>query len=57
MREFLAGYDSVHGVASSAHADSDFNDDEFVVYDARQQAMRYLVEFTAGMGRCVLRCL
>jgi len=35
------GFDSVHGVSSEASsAHSDFEDDEFVVYDTRQQRVR-----------------
>ncbi|XP_071788483.1 protein mono-ADP-ribosyltransferase PARP4-like [Asterias amurensis] len=42
------GHHSTHGVSSrSAHPiESEFEDDEFVVYETIQQCMRYLVEFT-----------
>ena len=36
------GYHSCHGVPG---AQSEFHDHEFVIYDARQQRMEYLVEF------------
>ncbi|XP_062507413.1 protein mono-ADP-ribosyltransferase PARP4-like isoform X2 [Corticium candelabrum] len=43
------GFDSVYGMAISESSSdlefSDFKDDEFVVYDVRQQRLRYLVEF------------
>jgi poly [ADP-ribose] polymerase len=41
------GYDSCHGVRAAAGTRSAFYDDEFVVYDGRQQRLEYLVEFTA----------
>uniref|UniRef100_A0A674JET5 Poly [ADP-ribose] polymerase n=1 Tax=Terrapene triunguis TaxID=2587831 RepID=A0A674JET5_9SAUR len=40
-----AGYDSVHGVRKRANIDSDFEDDEFVVYKTCQVKMRYIVKF------------
>ncbi|XP_052241111.1 uncharacterized protein LOC127851394 isoform X2 [Dreissena polymorpha] len=40
------GYDSVHGVKSTADTPSVFKADEYVVYNPSQQRMRYLVEFT-----------
>jgi poly [ADP-ribose] polymerase len=39
------GYDSCHGVRAKAFRPSQFADDEYVVYDIRQQRMEYLVEF------------
>ncbi|ESO93254.1 hypothetical protein LOTGIDRAFT_119348, partial [Lottia gigantea] len=36
------GYNSVHGVSS---VDSDFKDDEYVIYNTNQQRIQYLVEF------------
>ncbi|RYE90551.1 MAG: WGR domain-containing protein [Myxococcales bacterium] len=42
-----AGFDSCHGVRARAGVVSQFADDEFVVYDPRQQRLDYLVEFTA----------
>lgn len=41
------GFDSCHGVRHKLLAPSQFADDEYVVYDQRQQRMEYLVEFTA----------
>ncbi|XP_078337991.1 uncharacterized protein LOC111100311 isoform X3 [Crassostrea virginica] len=43
-----SGYDSVHGVASGEGVESDFKDDEYVVYSTDQQMLSYLVEFTVG---------
>ncbi|XP_061177422.1 LOW QUALITY PROTEIN: protein mono-ADP-ribosyltransferase PARP4-like [Saccostrea echinata] len=43
-----SGYDSVHGVAASEGVESDFKDDEYVVYNTNQQMLSYLVEFTVG---------
>jgi poly [ADP-ribose] polymerase 2/3/4 len=40
-----AGYDSCHGVPASKVKGSQFQDDEFVIYDPRQQRQDYLVEF------------
>ena len=40
------GYDACHGVRHTPKTPSQFADDEFVVYDARQQRLEYLVEFT-----------
>ncbi|KAK3097154.1 hypothetical protein FSP39_006899 [Pinctada imbricata] len=40
------GYHSVHGVARTPDQDSDFKDDEYVIYKTDQQRMCYLVEFT-----------
>ncbi len=42
-----AGYDSCHGVRHVPGAPSEFADDEYVVYDNRQQRLEYLVEFAA----------
>lgn len=41
------GYHSCHGVRARPGAPSEFADDEYVVYDPRQQRLEYLVEFTA----------
>jgi hypothetical protein len=38
------GYDSVHGVRS-ADGSTDFTEDEFVVYDATAQRLRYVLEY------------
>ncbi|XP_061177489.1 protein mono-ADP-ribosyltransferase PARP4-like [Saccostrea echinata] len=43
-----SGYDSVHGVAASEGVESDFKDDEYVVYNTNQLMLSYLVEFTVG---------
>ena len=41
------GYDSCHGVRSTAKNKSEFADDEFVVYRGEQQKLEYLIEFTS----------
>jgi poly [ADP-ribose] polymerase len=41
------GFDSCHGVRARSGVTSQFADDEFVVYDTRQQRLDFLVEFTA----------
>lgn len=41
------GYDSCHGVRRTKLKSSQFDDDEYVIYDTNQQHMQYLVEFTA----------
>jgi poly [ADP-ribose] polymerase len=45
-----AGYDSCHGVRCNydddVEVESEFDDDEYVIYDNRQQRLEYLVEFT-----------
>ncbi|NXC42205.1 PARP4 polymerase, partial [Penelope pileata] len=38
-------YDSVHGVRKTADVSSDFEDDEFVVYNTAQVKIRYVVKF------------
>lgn len=43
LKEPPPGYDSCHGVRGS---NSDFSDDEFVIYEHNQQKLEYLVEFT-----------
>ncbi|VDH98080.1 poly [ADP-ribose] polymerase [Mytilus galloprovincialis] len=40
------GYDSCHGVASSEDQPSEFQDDEYVIYNTNQQIVEYLVEFS-----------
>ena len=40
------GYDSVHGVRNSNLVNSEFEDDEFAIYDTAQQRLKYLVEFS-----------
>jgi poly [ADP-ribose] polymerase len=42
-----AGFDSCHGVRHTLLRPSQFADDEYVVYETRQQKLEYLVEFTA----------
>ncbi|XP_074159822.1 protein mono-ADP-ribosyltransferase PARP4 isoform X2 [Sminthopsis crassicaudata] len=39
------GYDSVHGIRRTEQIISDFEDDEFVVYNTSQVKMKYLVKF------------
>ena len=41
------GYHSCHGVRSQKGQFSEFDDDEYVIYDAAQQRLDYLCEFTA----------
>lgn len=43
-----AGYDSCLGLARGSAQASEFDDNEQVVYDSQQAALRYLVEFTGG---------
>ena len=40
------GYHSCHGVRAAGGVRSDFYDDEYVIYNPKQQRMEYLVEFT-----------
>jgi poly [ADP-ribose] polymerase len=42
-----AAYHSCHGVRARAGVVSQFADDEYVIYDPRQQRLEYLVEFAA----------
>ncbi len=46
LNEPPSGYDSCHGVRRTKLKSSQFDDDEFVIYDTNQQQMKYLVEFT-----------
>ncbi|CAN0290308.1 unnamed protein product [Lampetra planeri] len=39
------GHDSLHGARATPGTASEFEDDEFVIYDARQQKLRYIVQF------------
>ncbi len=41
------GFDSCHGLRNKLLRSSEFADDEYVIYDTRQQRQEYLVEFTA----------
>jgi poly [ADP-ribose] polymerase len=41
-----SGYDSCHGVRNTMLRKSEFEDDEFVVYQPEQQRLEYLVEYT-----------
>ena len=50
LRKPPAGYDSCHGVRCTDKVDSEFDDDEFVIYSADQQRIEYLVEFTTSAG-------
>jgi poly [ADP-ribose] polymerase len=47
LTEPPTGYQSCHGVRAKALRPSQFADDEYVVYDVRQQRLEYLVEFAA----------
>ncbi len=40
------GFDSCHGLRRTDDVDSQFDDDEFVIYTTQQQRQEYLVEFT-----------
>jgi poly [ADP-ribose] polymerase len=42
-----AGFDSTHGVRANKLTKSEFQDDEYVIYDNKQQRLEYLVEFKA----------
>uniref|UniRef100_A0AAJ7U2P4 Poly [ADP-ribose] polymerase n=1 Tax=Petromyzon marinus TaxID=7757 RepID=A0AAJ7U2P4_PETMA len=39
------GHDSLHGARATPGTASEFEDDEFVIYDPRQQKLRYIVQF------------
>jgi poly [ADP-ribose] polymerase len=41
-----AGYDSCHGLRCTEDVDSEFDDDEYVIYNAAQQRVEHLVEIT-----------
>ncbi len=41
------GYHSTHGVRRSPTVKSAFDDNEYVIYDQRQQRLEYLIELTA----------
>lgn len=41
------GFDSCHGVRSTSKTPSEFQDDEYVIYDAKQHRQEFLVEFAA----------
>lgn len=41
-----AGFHSCHGVRNKPGTQSQFADDEYVIYDPKQQRLEYLVEFT-----------
>ncbi|XP_065649889.1 protein mono-ADP-ribosyltransferase PARP4 isoform X11 [Hydra vulgaris] len=45
LNEAPAGYDSTHGVKSTSNEPSDFDDDEFCVYDVSRQRITHIVEF------------
>ncbi|XP_023233095.1 poly [ADP-ribose] polymerase 4-like isoform X2 [Centruroides sculpturatus] len=40
------GFESVHGIKTSDYEITDFQDDEFVIYDPCQQQLKYLIEFS-----------
>ena len=46
LSEPPSGYNSCHGVRALPSRPSQFADDEYVVYDVRQQRLEYLVELT-----------
>ncbi|KAM8918887.1 protein mono-ADP-ribosyltransferase PARP4 [Lycaon pictus] len=45
LTEAPPGYDSVHGVQTTATVTTDFEDDEFVVYKTNQIKMKYIIKF------------
>ena len=45
MEDAPPGFNSVHGVRAEPGVASDFDDDEYVVYNRDQQRLDYLVEF------------
>jgi poly [ADP-ribose] polymerase len=47
LAEPPAGYNSCHGIRRQQGVASEFDDDEYVIYDTAQQKMEYLVEFRA----------
>ncbi|MCC6875865.1 MAG: WGR domain-containing protein [Sandaracinaceae bacterium] len=47
IQEPPAGFHSCHGVRRKAGVNSQFDDDEYVVYRTQQQKLEYLVEFTS----------
>jgi poly [ADP-ribose] polymerase len=47
ITEAPKGYESCHGVRRKAGVNSQFDDDEYVIYRPTQQRLEYLVEFTA----------
>jgi len=47
LNEPPPGYHSTHGVRRTLLRKSEFDDDEYVIYDPRQQRLDYLVEFKA----------
>ena len=44
LNEAPKNYNSAHGVKNDGNNGSKFNDDEFVIYDIRQQKIKYLIE-------------
>jgi len=48
LRKPPTGYHSCHGVRCTDDVDSEFDDDEWVIYDGTQQRLEYLVEFTSN---------
>eukprot|EP01129_Flabellula_baltica_P012849 TRINITY_DN5867_c0_g1_i1.p1 TRINITY_DN5867_c0_g1~~TRINITY_DN5867_c0_g1_i1.p1 ORF type:complete len:1757 (+),score=367.23 TRINITY_DN5867_c0_g1_i1:16-5286(+) len=48
LDEAPLGYQSTHGVMTSEFNPTDFNDDEFVIYNTEQQKQEYLVEFVVS---------
>lgn len=46
ITEAPAGFHSCHGVRNQKGNNSQFSDDEYVIYDSRQQRLDYLVEFS-----------
>lgn len=47
LNEPPAGYDSCHGIRRKPGVDSQFDDDEYVIYRGEQQRLEYLIEFAA----------
>ena len=47
LNEPPPGYDSCHGIRRKPGVNSQFDDDEYVVYRTEQQRLEYLVEMTA----------
>nr|XP_008258176.2 protein mono-ADP-ribosyltransferase PARP4 [Oryctolagus cuniculus] len=45
LTEAPHGYHSVHGVSRTASLNTDFEDDEFVVYKTNQIKMKYIIKF------------
>lgn len=55
ITEAPSGYQSCRGVRAKSGVISQFSDDEYVVYDTKQQRIEYLVEFAALSDSCLVK--